>query len=260
MLSADQIVHEVVPMILSLSGNSWFTHKISACALMSVVVSRVVQEKGEQCREVEALKEAYEKLCKDDAPMVRRAATKSLGSLAKCYKGEDVIAHLLPLYKELVGDPQESVKLGAIEETFALCGVLTDKENIDCGLVEDIKRFLQHSSWRIRFTMASGFSTLAESVGEDITLNDLLPLFAELLRDPEGEVRSVAAKQILLLLDTIPDTPLRETLLPVITELVAMDSQIAVRSTLAQGVLSCYGDFSTKLHRLQILRCFHSEH
>ena len=233
--SAEQILHEVVPMILSLAKNDWFTHKVSACALISQVAERVCKEKGSECSQVESLIEAYEKLCKDDAPMVRRAATKSLGSLAKCLKGEQVITHVLPLYKELVGDPQETVKLGAIEETCSICSVLSDKENVDCGLVDDVKRFMQDSSWRIRFSMATSFSSLAKAVGDDIAHNDLVPLFAELLRDPEGEVRSVAAKQVEPLLDVIKEETLLESLLPVITELVTIDSQVAVRSTLAQG-------------------------
>ena len=55
----------------------WFTSRTSACGLFSVCYQRVSNQ-------VKAdLRDQFRKLCQDDTPMVRRAASGKLGEFAK---------------------------------------------------------------------------------------------------------------------------------------------------------------------------------
>ena len=55
----------------------WFTSRTSACGLFSVCYPRVSST-------VKAdLRDQFRKLCQDDTPMVRRAASGKLGEFAK---------------------------------------------------------------------------------------------------------------------------------------------------------------------------------
>ena len=61
---------------LSILGE-WFTSRTSACGLFSVCYQRVSNP-------VKAdLRDQFRKLCQDDTPMVRRAASGKLGEFAK---------------------------------------------------------------------------------------------------------------------------------------------------------------------------------
>jgi len=46
----------------------------------------------------------YNQLCRDETPMVRRAAAQRLGAFAGAVEAEHVSSELLPLYTELTGD------------------------------------------------------------------------------------------------------------------------------------------------------------
>jgi len=58
-------------------------------------------------------------------------------------------------------------------------------------------------------------------------------LFADLLQDPEAEVRACAGKEIIPLLNYIDAGSFADIILPVVNELVMVDTQSAVRQTLA---------------------------
>ena len=55
----------------------WFTSRTSACGLFSVCYQRVSNQVKSD------LREQFRKLCQDDTPMVRRAASGKLGEFAK---------------------------------------------------------------------------------------------------------------------------------------------------------------------------------
>jgi hypothetical protein len=64
-------------------------------------------------------------LCKDDTPMVRRAASQNLGDFAQHLALPEIMADLLPVVIRLSGDDQDSVRLLSVESCIKLCAVVT---------------------------------------------------------------------------------------------------------------------------------------
>jgi serine/threonine-protein phosphatase 2A regulatory subunit A len=67
-LNKEQIEHFYLPMTKRLSTGDWFTSRTSACSLFAPVYPKsnaIIQEE---------LRKLFAQLCKDDTPMVRRAA------------------------------------------------------------------------------------------------------------------------------------------------------------------------------------------
>ncbi len=71
---------------------------MSACGLVAVAYPR---SSGSLRAE---LRELYSQLCKDETPMVRRAAAQKLGAFAKVVEREYASKDLLPLFTELTQD------------------------------------------------------------------------------------------------------------------------------------------------------------
>lgn len=67
----------------------------------------------------------WPQLCKDDTPMVRRAASQHLGDFAQHLALPDIMADLLPVVVRLSGDDQDSVRLLSVESCIKLCAVVT---------------------------------------------------------------------------------------------------------------------------------------
>lgn len=69
----DQHTEEFAELVKKLAKGEWFTSKTSACGLFSCVYPRVSSESKAELRGL------FSQLCKDDTPMVRRAAASKLG-------------------------------------------------------------------------------------------------------------------------------------------------------------------------------------
>lgn len=62
-------------LITRLASGDWFTSRTSACSLFSVAYPKVSDDVKKELRRL------FVQLCKDDTPMVRRAAAANLGVL-----------------------------------------------------------------------------------------------------------------------------------------------------------------------------------
>ena len=113
--------NEYIEMLNRLAAKEWYTARISACGLIPLSYSRMNKEmQGKSIGN-------FVKLCNDDAPMVRRIASRNLGMLfytvvenggmellisSSEEGGESVVSSLLDLYELLAsGDQPDSVRL-----------------------------------------------------------------------------------------------------------------------------------------------------
>lgn len=88
----------LLPSPQRLAQGEWFTARVSACGLFAVAYPRCSPGMREELRQM------YTQLCKDETPMVRRAAAQKLGAFAKAVEGEHVSNDLLPLFTDLTQD------------------------------------------------------------------------------------------------------------------------------------------------------------
>ncbi|KAL7546209.1 hypothetical protein ACHAWF_009549 [Thalassiosira exigua] len=114
---------EYVGMISRLASKEWFTARVSACGLIPSAYPRMTPS----ARSAHA--EKFAALCGDDAPMVRRIASRNLGPMLKAVAdaggpsclvpddgGGSVVERLLEQYEALAGgDQPDSVRLHATQ-------------------------------------------------------------------------------------------------------------------------------------------------
>lgn len=225
----DALKSSIVDAVVQLSNHEWFTARMSACALCGPTMTS-----GLSGDDAARLKETYFALCKDETPMVRRCASKELGSFIASMAPEQVVAEVVPLFNKLVGDAQESVAMNWIGNVGPVMARLTPKLNEE-HMLASLRAFCADRSWRVRFTTAQSFGSICEGMGKEGCAAHLLPLYSELLRDPEGEVRSVASKHAVAVCGVVGGALFAEQVLPVMAGLVEMDQQRAVRLNLAQA-------------------------
>ena len=243
---------EFVGMIDRLVTKEWFTARIAGCGLIPIAFKRMGKDlqvshivhiasalrvhifnetisylcifsfHSQQMKSTHL--QYFSNLCRDDAPMVRRIASRSLGPLiyavaetigtSSIAENGSISTTLLELLELLAaGDQPDSVRLHAIENCVFFGNALTllktkaasnnsiDEENIMTRSNALVKRVLplivgtiDDRSWRVRWTAASKFALVVKAFSPlSNTMDILVPAFEKLLQDPEAEVRTSAA-------------------------------------------------------------------
>eukprot|EP00970_Alexandrium_tamarense_P003984 scaffold692_cov203-Alexandrium_tamarense.AAC.8 len=212
---------EFVGMIGRLARKEWFTARISGCGLIPIAFGRM----GKELQQTHL--QYFANLCKDDAPMVRRIASRNLGPLLytvvetlgapSLQESGPVSAVLLDLYELLAGgDQPDSVRLHTTENCVCFGNAMTllrqqlendkgmggmeNEEIIRTRTDVLVKRVLplivatiDDRSWRVRWTAASKFALVVKAFSPLTgTMDALVPAYEKLLQDPEAEVRTSA--------------------------------------------------------------------
>ncbi|CAJ0627017.1 5591_t:CDS:10 [Entrophospora sp. SA101] len=208
-LSQKQIEDFYIPLIKRLSGGDWFTSRTSACGLYAAAYKNATPNTQNELRDL------FRQLTQDETPMVRRAAATNLGM-----PKEQIISDIIPLFNKLAQDEQDSVRLLTVEDLVDIAGLLT-KEESKIYLLQLLRNMSSDKSWRVRYMIAENFVKIAKAVGEEITQDDLVMAFVNLLKDNEAEF---VDKQIIL-----------SRIIPCVKDLVTDTSQ-HVRASLATQV------------------------
>jgi serine/threonine-protein phosphatase 2A regulatory subunit A len=88
--------------------------------------------------------------------MVRRAAAKEFGGLAKVVPKQQLIAELVPVFRKLSSDDQDSVRLLTVEALITMAEALNDEE-CQTYLGATMKAMVSDKSWRVRYMVADHF-------------------------------------------------------------------------------------------------------
>ncbi len=80
-------------------------------------------------------------------------------------KKEHVVAEVLPVYRRLAMDDQDSVRLLTIQDLIAIAQQLTPAEVKD-HLLAQIRQSLTDKSWRVRYMVSSNFVEVSWIVRE----------------------------------------------------------------------------------------------
>lgn len=172
LLSQSDIDTHFIPLLKRLSQGDWFTSRTSACALYATAYPRASPSAQSEMRKM------FADLCHDDTPMVRRAAAKALGvscvsdtyprcqlnhphlvqPFAKCFANdkETLLSEIVPLYKKLAADDQDSVRLLTIPDLIAIAEHLPPQE-VKSELNVQLTAAYTDKSWRVRYMLADHF-------------------------------------------------------------------------------------------------------
>eukprot|EP00804_Cyclotella_cryptica_P026740 CCRYP_007957-RB/>CCRYP_007957-RB protein AED:0.03 eAED:0.03 QI:962/1/1/1/0.5/0.66/3/98/496 len=205
----------------------------------------------------------FANLCRDEAPMVRRIASRNLGSLiyavaesmglSSIAENGPISTTLLDLLEVLAGgDQPDSVRLHTTENCVCFGNAMTllrGKNASDQSIMDQneefittrstalVKRILplivatiDDRSWRVRWTAASKFASVVQAFSPfKGTMDALVPAYEKLLQDPEAEVRTSAALNL--------------------AEVAKTDSKVYPAGLITEDVMDCSEDDSGSQER-----------
>lgn len=118
------------------------------------------------------MRKSFAILCADDTPMVRRAAARALDvrsfiyfytqnlhvsqSFVKKLSRAHVLSSILPVYKKLATDDQDSVRLLTVQDLIAISQQL-GPEDVKSHLLVQLRSSVSDKSWRVRYMVANHF-------------------------------------------------------------------------------------------------------
>jgi len=101
----------------------------------------------------EALRKKFLELCNEDTPIVRRQGSKELGLFACVVEKEYVLNEILPIFRWLAQDEQDTIKMICIESSIPLAKSLTKDEN-QTNTLGAILTAGEDKNWKVRLTFA----------------------------------------------------------------------------------------------------------
>ena len=235
-MPADHISKHFYQLINRFSAtDTWFTSKVSTCALFGVALKRVNKIDIQN----DLLNKFFE-LCNDSTPMVRRAAANALGEVAASLVDKEQQNRVLEVFSRLLQDDQDSVRVLNVQNILAL-GKTLDLETIDEELSKSIRLCADDPSWRVRYTVADACRQMCDMIPraqweENPTVQLILDIYATCLQDQEAEVRGIASVRLADVVEVRPTADYLRYILPSLEHMIN-DMNMHVRSALAGSIL-----------------------
>uniref|UniRef100_A0A672HS30 Serine/threonine-protein phosphatase 2A 65 kDa regulatory subunit A beta isoform n=1 Tax=Salarias fasciatus TaxID=181472 RepID=A0A672HS30_SALFA len=198
-----------------------------------------------------------------DEDEVLLALAEQLGNFTMLVGGPEYVHCLLPPLESLATVEETVVRDKAVESLRKIsqehCPVDLEVHFEPLTLVmPTLRQAAEDKSWRVRYMVADKFSELQKAVGPEITKNDLVPAFQNLLKDCEAEVRAAAANKVKEFCENLPEDNREQIImthiLPCVKELVS-DTNQHVKSALASvimGLSTILGKDNTIEHLLPL--------
>jgi serine/threonine-protein phosphatase 2A regulatory subunit A len=189
-MKKEQITSLMIPMIQRMTENDWFTGRASATGLFTSIYPHCNEQQQDDLREV------FARMCADDAPLVRKSAFLNLGAFGACHSKALISSDIIPIVKTIQADDSGTMRCVAIDVVVALAQVVDAVVYVD-ELQPIVEQLHNDKSWRVRKALCEKIPALCIALGPDAATRHVIPVFAQLLQDPEAEVRSLGAKVII---------------------------------------------------------------
>ena len=255
-MSAEKLQRHGIPAARELSTGDWFTSRVSATALFGPLLAKI--KDAEASAELRSL---FGRLCRDDTPMVRRAAAGRLDEVAGAIDHTALVSELLPHFNSLIADDHDSTRLIAVGQCANVAKLLTEAE-CNTHMLELVKACAEDKSWRVRVNIAKDFFTLSQALGPAKTTSELLVLYIMLLQDPEAEVRAAACGSLPGYFDLVGSAKFISDVVPCMRDL-SVDMALNVRvklSVVLVDVAAKLGRQASGAHLIQaIMQCLRDE-
>lgn len=132
---------KLVPLIRRLATGDYNSTHIAAAPLFATVYPSVSAASQAEMRTM------FAQLCKDDIPMVRKAACQSLGAFGQVVSSSHLLSDLIPLFAKLASDYQDSVRIVAVENCVTLGKILSPEQSQQL-ILPIIRQLQQDKGWR----------------------------------------------------------------------------------------------------------------
>ena len=223
---------ELFEVIQSLANSDDPSHEIGFIAFSS----EFFKDFKEKYRNIiyNIFKQFIEK--KSQGKLIKIEVAKNLHKLSNYLQKKDFFELYLILMKENL----DSVRFNLVEAIASLKN-LSNLSGYESFIGESIKNFSEDESWRVRLMLAKFMPEIIElsnKIKNNIEIKAIiLKAFIKLLQDSEGEVRSMACKQ----LDVVSENLAKEDSFDKVLEslqILKSDGFAYVRSSLASIILS----------------------
>eukprot|EP01134_Creolimax_fragrantissima_P005979 CFRG5979T1 len=242
-------LNEYIDMVVRLARGDWFTSRSSACGLIPPLYNRVDDETKANLRAL------FTKLCKDETPMIRRAAAAKVGAwklgdignsdpvhkgFAEVVEPEFLRSEVIPVFIALAHDDQDSVRLLAAEGAVTVVKLMSHEEN-ETLMLATLQQFWRDKSWRVRYMAAEKFIELQTALGLPLAGQaEVVDAYIRLLKDQEAEVRTAASKGIPGFCNNLEEDKRQDVTLQLVlpcVKFLVMDSSQHVRAALASRIM-----------------------
>jgi len=231
------------------------------CALFPVAYESVGSNTRHELRDI------YPNLCNDDTPMVRRAAAGRLGEFFSVLEADHCRTNYLKIFLGMARDDQDSVRLLVTSAVIPIAEKLSPEEQ-ENELIPALKAMCEDKSWRVRQAYTNQIVEILKILKQH-HVNEIISQFQSLIRDVEGEVRIVAAKQLYLFCEALPGPAEHrrnltvQHIIPYLKEL-ALDQKFSdphqqVKTALASIIMklaTLVGDAHTNTHLVPLFLVF----
>lgn len=207
-----------------------FYCKVSA-AQMAHEVYRVatVEERG-------PVQEVYFALCKDEMPIVRRAAATTFPKIAPLVDPSAQAGEFLQILKSLSSpDEHPTVKILAAQCYIEFIKLLNNNEQAETAyedLINFVKNSVDDASWRIRLAVVNNFGALAVCFSPEVVAAEIFPCFITLMQDTEADVRGGICTSAIEFFEIVGPEVFMNEVVPV-AGVLATDLTPSVRKALA---------------------------
>lgn len=207
-LSDDTVYNHILPIIYNISSQENFTGKVSSCYMIRMVYQKAAKDK-------EKLKSLYFKLCDEELPLIKRAAAMEFGQLCMVMEKEVINPDMINYFKKLMNE-SDSIRVILLNSLIHLVKLFqnTDLQRIN---VQVLVAASDDKSWRVRHELAKIFPSLIDGFGSQI--NELIPTFANLIKDSETEVKIAALEGLDSVIKQISSEKVTVCIIPVILSL-----------------------------------------
>lgn len=222
-LKEDQILTHIIPMIFNISNQENFTGKVSACYLIRMVYSKAGSEKDK-------LRSLYFKLCDEESLLIKRAAGREFGKLCMVMEKDIVNPDMINYFKKLMNE-SDSIRVILLDSLVHLVKLFqnTDQQRIN---VQVVVAASDDKSWRVRHELARIFPSLIDGFGSQI--NELIPTYANLIKDSETEVKIAALEG---LADVIRHVNSEKVTVCIIPAILSLNNEGSIQVKCKQSII-----------------------
>ncbi|KAF0691128.1 Aste57867_17585 [Aphanomyces stellatus] len=229
-MSPEHIAEHFVAVLRRLVTRDWYTSRIAACGLFQVGYDQLPTSIQAEMRAM------FGQLCRDDLPLVRKAAASSLGSFASMMDPQSANNEILPLFLALAQDRQDSVRCQTVDNAVALSALVPVDVKMN-QLLPVICSAAKDSAWRVRWSVGNKLPEICAAVGPELASTTICEMcFIPLLGDSEAEVKTVAASRAHGAAQHISPAQLIARVIPACANL-ARDTSEHVRASLASVIM-----------------------
>lgn len=176
------------------------------------------------------------KLIKDESWRVRYAAADKFADIARNFgDAEQDLYRLIDPFVALMKDNEGEVRKAIARQLPGFAQLLNDSKVIEAKIIPVVSELAQDPHENVRAALASTVTGLSPILSKQSTIDRLLPIFLNMLKDEFPDVRLNIILNLSVVNETIGISLLSTSLLPAITEL-AQDHKWRVRLAIIEYI------------------------